>query len=122
MDELVTKYKDFTTRIKIGEQMVIQGFFIIGDTLKKKKKVIPHGEFTNYIVELGYKPETARQYMQVAREIPSDLRQNNDGVIVLTSFRKCLKLASAPDEVKEDVANSKNKEEAENKIKEQETK
>lgn len=120
MDNLTVKYEDFTTRIKIGEQMVIQGFFIIGDTLNEAKKVIPHGEFTNYIVELGYKPETARQYMQVAREIPSDLRQNNDGVIVLTSFRKCLKLASAPYGVKEDVANSKDKEEAEKKIKDYE--
>lgn len=120
MNDLTVKYQDFTTRIKIGEQMVIQGFFIIGDTLNEAKKIIPHGEFTNYVKELGYKPETVRQYMQVAREIPSDLRQNNDGVIVLTSFRKCLKLASAPEEVKEDVANSKDKEEAEKKIKEYE--
>lgn len=120
MDELVTKYNDFTTRIKIGEQMVIQGFFIIGDTLNEAKKVIPHGEFTNYVIELGYKPTTAREYMRVAKEIPSDLRQNNDGVVVLNSFRKCLKLASAPEEVKEDVANSKDKEEAEKKIKEYE--
>ena len=120
MNDLTVKYQDFTTRIKIGEQMVIQGFFIIGDTLNEAKKIIPHGEFKSYLVELGYNPVTARQYMQVAREIPSDLRQNDDGVIVLNSFRKCLKIASAPEEVKEDVANSKDKEEAEKKIKEYE--
>ena len=56
---------------------------------------------------MGFTDRMARQYMQVAREIPSDLRQNDDGVIVLNSFRKCLKIASAPEEVKEDVANSK---------------
>ena len=103
MNDLTVKYQDFTTRIKIGEQMVIQGFFIIGDTLNEAKKIIPHGEFKSYLVELGYNPVTARQYMQVAREIPSDLRQNDDGVIVLNSFRKCLKIASAPEEVKEEL-------------------
>ena len=120
MNDLTVKYQDFTTRIKIGEQMVVQGFFIIGDTFNEAKKIIPHGEFTDYIVELGYKPTTVREYMKVAREIPVSMRQNNDGVVVLNSFRKCLKIASAPEEVKEDVANSKDKEEAEKKIKEYE--
>lgn len=55
---------------------------------------------------MGYNPVTARQYMQVAREIPSDLRQNDDTVIVLNSFRKCLKIASAPEEVKEELRNT----------------
>ena len=56
--------------------------------------------------------------MKIARE----LGQNSYNVTILDdlSMRKLYTLASAPEEVKEDVANSKDKEEAEKKIKEYE--
>lgn len=59
----------------------------------------------------------ANKYVRIARELgKTELKFGFDTLTIDTLY----KLASAPEEVKEDVANSKDKEEAEKKIKEYE--
>lgn len=77
------------------------------------------GAWTNWLKDgrVNFGERQAQKYMKITRELgKTELEFGFDSLAIDTLY----KLASAPDEVKEDVANSKDKEEAEKKIKEYE--
>ena len=102
---------------------VARGVIELGQILIETKKGFKgqKGAWTNWIRDgrVNMKETQVRKYMTIARELE---QQNNTSSVVLSqlSVNKLFELASAPEEVKEDVANSKDKEEAEKKIKEYE--
>lgn len=101
---------------------VARGVIELGQILIETKKGFKgnKGAWTNWLEDgrVNFTPQQARKYMRVYNE----LGQNETTSFVLNdlSLNKLYTLASAPEEVKEDVANSKDKEEAEKKIKEYE--
>lgn len=101
---------------------VARGVIELGQILIETKKGFKgaKGAWTNWLEDgrVNFTPQQARKYMRVYNE----LGQNETSGFVLNdlSLNKLYTLASAPEEVKEDVANSKDKEEAEKKIKEYE--
>lgn len=100
---------------------VARGVIELGQILIDTKEGLQHGQWLKWLEDsrVGFTDSTARKYMKIARD-----PQIVHGVNVLDnlSLRRLYTLASAPEEVKEDVANSKDKEEAEKKIKEYERK
>lgn len=102
---------------------VARGVIELGQILIDTKKGFKgnKGAWTKWIQDgrVNMKETQVRKYMTIARELE---QQNNTSSVVLSqlSVNKLFELASAPEEVKEDVANSKDKEEAEKKIKEYE--
>lgn len=98
---------------------VARGVIELGQILIDTKKKMTHGSWIKWLEDsrVGFTDSNARRYMAIAKD-----PQIVNGVHVLNdvSLRKLYTLASAPEEVKEDVANSKDKEEAEKKIKEYE--
>lgn len=98
---------------------VARGVIELGQILIDTKEKLPHGCWIKWLEDsrVGFTDSNARRYMTIAKD-----PQIVNGVHVLNdlSLRKLYTLASAPEEVKEDVANSKDKEEAEKKIKEYE--
>lgn len=102
---------------------VARGVIELGQILIETKKGFKgvKGAWTKWIQDgrVNMKETQVRKYMTIARELE---QQNNTSSVVLSqlSVNKLFELASAPEEVKEDVANSKDKEEAEKKIKEYE--
>lgn len=77
------------------------------------------GEWTRWLEDRRVKfgERQAQKYMKITRELgKTEFQFGFDTLTIDTLY----KLASAPEEVKEDVANSKDKEEAEKKIKEYE--
>lgn len=102
---------------------VARGVIELGQILIETKEGFKgqKGAWTNWIRDgrVNMKETQVRKYMTIARELE---QQNNTSSVVLSqlSVNKLFELASAPEEVKEDVANSKDKEEAEKKIKEYE--
>lgn len=101
---------------------VARGVIELGQILIETKKGFKgnKGAWTNWLEDgrVNFTPQQARKYMRVYNE----LGQNETTSFVLNdlSLNKLYTLASAPEEIKEDVANSKDKEEAEKKIKEYE--
>ena len=101
---------------------VARGVIELGQILIETKKGFKgaKGAWTNWLEDgrVNFTPQQARKYMRVYNE----LGQNETSGFVLNdlSLNKLYTLASAPEEIKEDVANSKDKEEAEKKIKEYE--
>ena len=98
---------------------VARGVIELGQILIETKEKLPHGSWTRWLEDsrVGFTERNAQRYMKIAND-----PQIRHGMSVLDnlSLNKLYTLASAPEEVKEDVANSKDKEEAEKKIKEYE--
>ena len=88
---------------------VARGVIELGQILIETKKGFKgaKGEWTNWLEDgrVNFTPQQARKYMRVYNE----LGQNETSGFVLNdlSLNKLYTLASAPEEVKEDVANSK---------------
>lgn len=96
---------------------VARGVIELGQILIETKKGLEHGEWYNWLNDsrVGFGREQARKYMVIAEEL-SEIATSGC-VLDNLSMKKLFKLASAPEEVKEDVVNSNSKEEAEKKIK-----
>ena len=99
---------------------VARGVIELGKILIETKTGLNHGEWYKWLEDsrVNFGPEQARKYMVIAKELGEIA--TSSWVLDDLSINKLFKLASAPDEVKEDVVNSKDKEEAEKKIKEYE--
>lgn len=99
---------------------VARGVIELGQILIETKEKLPHGSWIKWLEDsrVGFSVQMANKYVRIARELGQiETASFNLDVI---SLNKLYTLASAPEEVKEDVANSKDKEEAEKKIKEYE--
>lgn len=100
---------------------VARGVIELGQILKETKDKMTRPEFLKWLkdsrVEFG--ETTACKYMRVAESF-GELDFSHREKLENLSLRVLYTLASAPDDVKENVANSKDKEEAEKKIKEYE--
>lgn len=98
---------------------VARGVIELGQILIEAKEKLPHGSWIKWLEDsrVNFTERNAQRYMKIAND-----PQIRHGMSVLDnlSLNKLYTLASAPEEVKEDVANSKDKEEAEKKIKEYE--
>lgn len=101
---------------------VARGVIELGQILKETKEGLNTEQFIQWLSDsrVGFKKSQAYKYIKIANEY-NDIFSTSDGKILnQLSVNKLFELASAPEEVKEDVANSKDKEEAEKKIKEYE--
>lgn len=100
---------------------VARGVIELGQILIDTKKKMTRPEFLKWLEDnrVSFQERTANKYIKIAKEFGEDF---GHGMTILDnlSLNKLYTLASAPEEVKEDVANSKDKEEAEKKIKEYE--
>ena len=99
---------------------VARGVIELGKILKETKEGLNTEQFIQWLSDsrVGFKKSQAYKYIKIANEY-NDIFSTSDGKILnQLSVNKLFELASAPEEVKEDVANSKDKEEAEKKIKE----
>lgn len=98
---------------------VARGVIELGQILIESKEKLPHGSWIKWLEDsrVNFTERQAQKYMRVYKELGNT---NHQFVFDQLSLNKLYTLASAPDEVKEDVANSKDKEEAERKIKEYE--
>lgn len=98
---------------------VARGVIELGQILIDTKEKLPHGSWIKWLEDsrVNFTERNAQRYMKIAND-----PQIRHGMSYLDnlSLNKLYTLASAPEEVKEDVANSKDKEEAEKKIKEYE--
>lgn len=99
---------------------VARGVIELGQILIETKEKLPHGSWIKWLEDsrVGFTDRMARKYMKIANEFKE--LGTTSFVLNNLSLNKLYTLASAPGEVKEDVANSKDKEEAEKKIKEYE--
>lgn len=98
---------------------VARGVIELGQILIETKEKLPHGSWIKWLEDsrVGFNRNQANKYIKIANELSNvSYRDTFDQL----SLNKLYTLASAPEEVKEDVANSKDKEEAEKKIKEYE--
>lgn len=98
---------------------VARGVIELGQILIDTKEKLPHGSWIKWLEDsrVGFNRNQANKYIKIANELSNvSYRDTFDQL----SLNKLYTLASAPEEVKEDVANSKDKEEAEKKIKEYE--
>lgn len=98
---------------------VARGVIELGQILIETKEKLPHGSWIKWLEDsrVGFNRNQANKYIKIAKELSNvSYRDTFDQL----SLNKLYTLASAPEEVKEDVANSKDKEEAEKKIKEYE--
>lgn len=100
---------------------VARGVIELGQILIETKEKLPHGSWIKWLEDsrVNFTERQAQKYMRVYKELGNT---NHQFVFDQLSLNKLYTLASAPEEVKEDVANSKDKEEAEKKIKEYERK
>lgn len=99
---------------------VARGVIELGKILKETRDGSNnYHEFDQWLEDkrVNFKRNTANRYIKIYEELGDSI---NRGIIDSLSLNKLYTLASAPEEVKEDVANSKDKEEAEKKIKEYE--
>ena len=98
---------------------VARGVIELGQILIESKEKLPHGSWIKWLEDsrVNFTERQAQKYMRVYKELGNT---NHQFVFDQLSLNKLYTLASAPDEVKEDVANSKDKEEAKRKIKEYE--
>lgn len=98
---------------------VARGVIELGQILIETKEKMTRTEFLKWLDDsrVGFGEKTAYKYMKIGKELEDFSHREK---IKELSLRVLYTLASAPDEVKEEVANSKDKEEAEKKIKEYE--
>lgn len=98
---------------------VARGVIELGQILIDTKEGLQHGQWIKWLEDsrVGFTERQSQKYMKITRELGNT---NHRFVFDQLSLNKLYTLASAPEEVKEDVANSKDKEEAEKKIKEYE--
>lgn len=98
---------------------VARGVIELGQILIETKEKLPHGSWIKWLSDsrVNFTERQAQKYMRVYKELGNT---NHQFVFDQLSLNKLYTLASAPEEVKEEVANSKDKEEAEKKIKEYE--
>lgn len=101
---------------------VARGVIELGQILIETKERLPHGYWIKWLEDsrVGFTRFMAQKYMKIARELGEMCNGVTHFNIDDLAINKLYTLASAPEEVKEDVANSKDKEEAEKKIKEYE--
>lgn len=99
---------------------VARGVIELGQILIDTKKKLSHGSWIKWLEDsrVGFSVQMANKYVRIAREL-GQIETSGFNLDVI-SLNKLYTLASAPEEVKEEVANSKDKEEAEKKIKEYE--
>lgn len=98
---------------------VARGVIELGKILKETRDgANNYHEFEQWLDDerVGFNRQQANKYIRIYDELGLQCNPILDNL----SMRKLYTLASAPEEVKEDVANSKDKEEAEKKIKEYE--
>lgn len=97
---------------------VARGVIELGHILIDTKKKMTRPEFLKWLEDnrVSFQERTANKYIKIAKEFGEDFGHGMN-VLDNLSLNKLYTLASAPEEVKEDVANSKDKEEAEKKIK-----
>ena len=98
---------------------VARGVIELGQILKETRDGLnDYHKFEQWLEDerVKFGRRMANKYIRIYEELGTTDSRVFDSV----SINKLYTLASAPDEVKEDVANSKDKEEAENKIKEYE--
>ena len=102
---------------------VARGVIELGQILRETKKGLGHGNWLTWLKDdrVGFRSTQAEKYMKIDKELGDQIHTTSVNLNLL-SVNKLFVLASAPEEVKEDVANSKDKEEAEKKIKEYERK
>lgn len=98
---------------------VARGVIELGQILIETYEGMTRPEFLKWLKDsrVGFGEKTAYKYMKIGRELEDFSHREKINEL---SLRVLYTLASAPEEVKEDVANSKDKEEAEKKIKEYE--
>lgn len=98
---------------------VARGVIELGQILIDTYEGMTRPEFLKWLKDsrVGFGEKTAYKYMKIGRELEDFSHREKINEL---SLRVLYTLASAPEEVKEDVANSKDKEEAEKKIKEYE--
>lgn len=98
---------------------VARGVIELGQILIETKEKLPHGSWIKWLEDsrVNFSRRQSSKYMKIASELGNG---NYQFPFDQLSLNKLYTLASAPEEVKEDVANSKDKEEAEKKIKEYE--
>lgn len=130
-------YQDFVIETRAAKQDFIQAGVRLGYCIYKAKKRLSHGQFLQYLKEVDLPERTAQRLMERAQECltnptrVSDLSEkgvdprltDNENFIDLVdsmTVKEFNRYKKYPEEVKEDVANSKDKEEAEKKIKEYE--
>lgn len=108
--------KFYQKKVEVARGVIELGQILI-DTKKGFKGT--KGEWTRWLEDgrVNFGERQAQKYMKITRELgKTEFQFGFDTLTIDTLY----KLASAPEEVKEDVANSKDKEEAEKKIKEYE--
>lgn len=95
---------------------VARGVIELGQILIETKEKLPHGSWIKWLEDsrVGFTERNAQRYMKITRELGEDFSHT---LLDNLSLRKLYTLASATEEVKEEVANSKDKEEVEKKIK-----
>lgn len=99
---------------------VARGVIELGQILKETREGLNnYHKFDQWLEDkrVNFKRNTANRYIKIYEELGDSI---NRGIIDSLSLNKLYTLASAPEEVKEEVANSKDKEEVEKKIKEYE--
>ena len=97
----------------------LRGYIELGRILNDTKEKLPHGDFMNWLEDsrVNFSYRTARRYMKIDKEL-GDRILSGDFNIDDISLRKAFELASAPEEVKEDIINnSSNSKELEENIK-----
>lgn len=88
---------------------VARGVIELGQILKETKEGLNTEQFIQWLSDsrVGFKKSQAYKYIKIANEY-NDIFSTSDGKILnQLSVNKLFELASAPEEVKEDVANSK---------------
>lgn len=97
---------------------VARGVIELGQILIDTKKKMTRPEFLKWLEDnrVSFQERTANKYITIAKEFGEDFGHGRT-LLDNLSLNKLYTLASAPEEVKEEVANSKDKEEVEKKIK-----
>ena len=101
---------------------VARGVIELGQILIETKEKLPHGSWIKWLEDsrVGFNRSQASKYIRIAEELGSEMFTDSKHLLNSIAINKLYTLASAPEEVKEDVANSKDKEEVEKKIREYE--
>lgn len=100
---------------------VARGVIELGQILIDTKKGLQHGQWIKWLEDsrVGFTRGNANRYMKIAQELGNVAHHATFDQL---SLNKLYSLTSAPEEVKEEVMHSKDKEEAERKIREYEEK
>lgn len=100
---------------------VARGVIELGQILIDTKEGLQHGQWIKWLEDsrVNFTERQAQKYMRVYKELGNT---NHQFVFDQLSLNKLYSLASAPEEIKEEIIHSKDKEEAERKIKEYEEK